>query len=337
MDYIGKQYKTVLTALNVMLKDTKDGFFEGTWSKAYLEIRKMVPHDDVWCFPDTNKGLSYVLGIIDKQLIKLGICVMKRHSGNRTVAFKLAMFTENEDQTEVINKSKEFDMNEITRFFSMNSEHDYVVPAITLANINSRVTSNYSACIHVGIDKGNGEVACFCGQHHKQDKDVWKSPSVEEAANITCKMCNKTMERLIRTSSDPYKAIMEKLGQKISEIETHTPKKGVNSTSVCMPTELVTEPRVIGNPITHDTMTLLNALSSPLYEEQPRDLIVGESLKLVVTAIPDYIHTGKTSKCVRCCFNISTRPCPRNKFGGLICNYMSKSSQTIFVETLKPV
>jgi len=248
MNYIEEQSKVVLIALMAMLKGTEYGSFEGTWSEAYLAIRKMVPNYSTWCFPDTNKGLSYVLGKIDKQLIELGIYVIKRHSSNRTVVFKLVIPTENEEQSEVINKSKEYDMNEVNRLMELDDCDYYVMPALRLKKhisglVCSELTRYVTPKIHIGIDKGDGKVVTLCGKHHNKDnnhKDWDILDDVNEYPEITCGACLRSKHATIRDSIySPAKAIMHALGQRLEDAATHTKKSG---SSLNSPVEYDVEP-----------------------------------------------------------------------------------------------
>jgi len=235
--------------------------------------------------------------------------------------------------------------NGITRFIEADEVNDYVLPAITLGKYEKAIqcrdshfrSPQYERKIHIGIDKGNSKVACLCGQHHRQPSDLWKSPSIESSPNITCGSCIRAMRAILRkSSSKSYILVIRKIGQKIKDAQFHDRQKGASSNCGNKNYIVIPEPRVANNLITSDTSILLNALSKPLYEKPPREIKEGEPLKLIITAIPDYV-TSASVKCKRCCFSTIDRPCPVNIHGTLVCNHMSPSGKTIFVELLKPV
>lgn len=131
-------------------------------------------------------------------------------------------------------------MKEITRYIEATENADYILPAITLSD---------KMATHIGVDKGNGEVACLCGQHHKQNDDVWNSPSVEEAPNITCGSCLRSVRAIIKsTDIRPFLSIMQAIGQKISTAAWHIKQSRVNTSTSNGPYKIEEEPRIMAYP-----------------------------------------------------------------------------------------
>jgi len=201
----------------------------------------------------------------------------------------------------------------------MNGNRDYVVPAIKITPLSKY----YKSVVHIGIDEGESKIACFCGQHHKQEGDRWTAPTTEEAPDITCKLCQQTMRALVRTSSTPYKAIMKKLGQKIEGIETHTKCKSTGKANPdYVPSEPEASPRVVGTPfVDSDTAVFLNALSFPRPVADERT-----QMFIAISLVTD--NGTVEERCSRCCFN-GPRPCPLTANGHLMC---MNANNTRFVE-----
>ncbi len=108
-------------------------------------------------------------------------------------------------------------MENITRYIEVDETSDYVLPAITLGPARY-----HERAVHIGIDRGNGKVACLCGLHHKQSPDVWQSPSVAISPDITCGGCLRSMRAMLKKSSaKPYMAVIKKIGQKIEDVQFH--------------------------------------------------------------------------------------------------------------------
>lgn len=140
-----------------------------------------------------------------------------------------------------------------SRIIDATTDTNYVIPAITMGEYDNVYYSRTSTSlqinkrkgkIHVGIARKNSEVACLCGQHHKQPKEVWYNPSVEQEPDITCGSCIRVMDSLYFTHTD----IMKKIGQKIEEAEFHVAKHRTTATSD-ISSEITPVPRVVGQPI----------------------------------------------------------------------------------------
>jgi len=142
-------------------------------------------------------------------------------------------------------------MFDATRYIEADSTRDYIIPAITLGKYEAvyQQIGGYSfqtrtGAIHIGIESDDGKMVCFCGQHLKQENSRWKTPSVEDAPNITCNLCLKTMRNIIRESNGkPYRAIIEKLKQKRVAIEYHIKKKSSSSSCTSEPCAPAAFPR----------------------------------------------------------------------------------------------
>jgi hypothetical protein len=116
-------------------------------------------------------------------------------------------------------------MKTVTRYIEATDTTNYILPAITL-----NVPFKLKRAIHIGIDKKDGNVACLCGQHHRQEKDVWLSPSLDVAPLITCGGCLRVMKALTREhSAKPYMVIMQKIGQKIKDAKFHVKQHNVSN------------------------------------------------------------------------------------------------------------
>ena len=139
-----------------------------------------------------------------------------------------------------------------SRLINVTSDKDYVIPAITLGEYDSVYYTDrgvrinkVKGKIHIGIARKNGEVACLCGQHHKQPKEVWYNPSVKQEPDITCGSCIRVMNSLYYE----YIAIMNKLEQRIEEAEFHVVKHRTNSSTSNISAEITPVPRVVGTPV----------------------------------------------------------------------------------------
>ena len=242
-------------------------------------------------------------------------------------------------------------MTEVSRFIEVDAQHDYVVPVITLGDYERsyRTVTGYSfqkrtGAVHVGIDKGEGKVACFCGQHHKQESVVWKSPSIETAPDITCKMCLKTMRKLIRGSASPYQSVIEALGQKLVKAQFHERQEGKNNNSTYVPGMPEEVSRILKGP--DQTPIFLKALNQGVYPTQhthapivhthapirnrPIDEVsIDLELAYKVILIKDY--SGYNYRCHKCCFN-GPRPCPTNRYDIKFCETVGCSAY--FIEVL---
>lgn len=112
---------------------------------------------------------------------------------------------------------------EKSRLLNVDGMKNYVIPAIVL----KKQKPWYDNAIHIGRIKSDGSVACFCGQHLKQEKGLFTEPSLSTAEYITCKSCLQTLRNVIANAKvEPYKAIMSKLEQKFKDIEFHVVEQG---------------------------------------------------------------------------------------------------------------
>ena len=228
MNYATGQRTVVVAAVSELLDNIEDGFFKGTWGDTMRALNKLVPPMSKRYFPDTNRGLSYILGQATDKLAALDIIVTKIHSGNRMV-----MFEKEHKETTTKSKGMKISMKEkITRYIEATDTTDYILPAIQLAKYKNRMVMpsslrSYPRAIHIGIDKGSGVAATLCGQHHKRNNtDEWYTlDDVEEYPNITCGSCLRVMKRLISSSgARPYMVIINTVGQKIRNAKFHVKK-----------------------------------------------------------------------------------------------------------------
>lgn len=177
-------------------------------------------------------------------------------------------------------------MKEITRHLKATKDADYIIPAITLGD---------NKAFHIGIDKGDGEVACLCGQHHKQNDDVWNSPSVEEAPYITCGSCLRSMKAIIRyTDMRPFFAIMHAVGQKISTAAFHVKQERVNTTTSNRHYEIEEEPRIMSYPRMTPIGVILTACKQSAWSTTPGSIesqLVHSAYITFNTPVISSVHT----------------------------------------------